>query len=196
MASLSLGRRFCNHPTLDACDWDTRVTSPKVLPGCAACHLPSPPLRWLLPRPRCHDPDAVGPDAAAIQMPLPPPRWRCLCRCSAVTTAAPTPPLLPHRRCCVPTITFAALTLPPLPCHPCRHCCCPNTAVAAPPCSPALAASLWVGPAGPHKKLSGPGPGPGPRCEGRLLLALALALKGPVRVGPRAGRARPGPRTV
>jgi hypothetical protein len=127
---------------------------------------------------------------------MPPPlsRWRRLCRRFAIATATPMPPPLPRRRCCVPAITFAALTPPPLPRRPCHRCCCTDAAVAVPPCNPALAASLWVGPAGPRKKLSGPGPGP--RCEGRLLLALALALKGPVRVGPRAGRARPGPRTV
>jgi hypothetical protein len=139
MASPSLGRHFCDRPTLDACDWDTRMTSPQSLawvpPHRATCHLPSPPLPWLL---------------------LP----RCCHRCPAVVAATPTPPC--RRR--HPGAATAA-QMPPL----CLHFCFPDAAATAPtplpslllprrrrhcPDTPALAAAaptppLWHHPAAP-----------------------------------------------
>jgi hypothetical protein len=128
-ASPLLGRRFCDRPTLDACDWGTRVTSPQslALGPPALCRLPSPL--------------AIAAVAAAT---------RCCRRCPAVVAATPTPPP-PSRRCrpcpdaaaaALPSLLLprprrrrpnAPTTAPPSLLRP-HHClCCPDAAATAPP---------------------------------------------------------------
>jgi hypothetical protein len=111
-ASPSLRRRFCDRPTLDACDWGTRVTSPQSLAL-------GPPTLCRLPSPL-----AIAAVAAAT---------RCWRHCPAVVAATPTPPL--PSRCCRPCPDAAAAAALPsllLP-RPCRRCCRPNAPTTAPP---------------------------------------------------------------
>jgi hypothetical protein len=119
------------------------TTAVALLPRCCCyCSNPNPatiaPLSLLLPC-RHHYPNTTTTALPSLLR-------HCRCCCiPAVVAAAPMPPPL-LCCCCIPAIAFAAPMPPPLPHHPYR---CPDATFAAPPCSLALATSLWVGPAGP-----------------------------------------------